>query len=293
MGHNRSSVMESLRPGGLGQPRGERRLGAAVALAVSALLWLIGLLGTGDPYAIVWSAGGLLTCLAGLAVVIGRICVFRGDTWQAALVAAFASLLGPLSAALLVFPPVWRSLRDVPLQWHARGEVDLPGQTEPLEHTPDQAPAQPRERSEVGPLRHTSDEAAATHSRGASLALGLAAATVAFWTGAILIVWLGFASSTLTDGGGVALGLFVSLIVGMVGFVGVLVVQRRRRVLVRFEQVAAVGMVAAIVCVALDGGDLHWEDGNRVSVAFLYPLWALVAILFLWGAAMARKGPAT
>jgi hypothetical protein len=48
-------------------------------------------------------------------------------------------------------------------------------------------------------------------------------------------------------------------------------------------------MVAAIVCVALDGGDLHWEDGNRVSVSFLYWWWSLVAILFLSGAAMVQR----
>jgi hypothetical protein len=42
-------------------------------------------------------------------------------------------------------------------------------------------------------------------------------------------------------------------------------------------------MVVGIVFVALDGGDLHGDDGTRVSVSFLYWVWALVAILFLWG----------
>lgn len=147
---------------------------------------------------------------------------------------------------------------------------------------------QPRERGERRLHRHTPDQAAAVHSRGASLALGLAAATLAFWSGALILVWLAFASSALTDGAGVVLGLSVALIVGMVGFFVVLVAHRRPRVLARVEQVAAAGMVAAIVCVALDRGDLH-SDGDRVSVAFVYPLWTLVAMLFVWGAAIARK----
>jgi hypothetical protein len=271
---------------GLGQPRGKRRLGAAVALAVCALLWLLGLLGTSDPYVTVWFAAGLLTCLAGLAVVIGRICVRRGDAWQAALVAAFASVFGELSPALLLLPPVRRSLRDVPSQWRARRE------TEPAEHTLERASVQSRKQGKVEPLSETPDEAAGTYRRGAALALGLVATTLAFWSSAPVLVWLGFASSTLTDGDGVALGLFLALVVSMAGFVGVLVVQRSRRALARVEQAAASGMVVAIVCVALDGGDLHWSDGNRVSVGFLYWLWALTAILFVWGAALTRiRGP--
>jgi hypothetical protein len=228
------------------------------------MLWLLGSGWTGDPYTIVWRAGGFLTCFAGLAVAIGRARARRGDTWQATFVAAPASLLGPLSALLLSVPAVRRSLREAAFQLRARGE-------------------------ELEALGHTPDQAAVPHRQGASLGLGLAAATVAFWSGAIISVWLAFASSTLTDGGGVFLGLFVTLIVGLFSFVGVLIVQRRRRVLARVEQTAAAGMVAAIVCVALDGGDLHWEDGNRVSVSFLYWLWSLVAILFLWGAAMTRQ----
>lgn len=94
-------------------------------------------------------------------------------------------------------------------------------------------------------------------------------------------------------GDGVAFGLGVALIVGMAGFVGVLVAQFWRRALVGLELAAAAAMVAAIVGVALDGGALHWEDGNRVSVSFLYWPWALVAILFLWAAAVAWKRPQT
>ena len=280
-------MTESSRPGDTAQPRGKRRLGAAIALGVCAFLWLLGLLDTSDPDAIVWFAGGLLTCLGGLAVALGRALVYRGDTWQPALVAAFASLLGPLSAVLLLLPPVWHSLREVPRQFRARNEVV------PFGHTPDQAAAAdapvPAQATVV--YRHTPAQAAAAHSKGASLALGLAAATLAFWSSLLVGVWLAFASETLTDGGWLALALLVVLGVGMVGFVGALVLQSERRVLAGLELIAAACMVASIVFVALERGDLHWSDGARASVGFLYWLWALVAILFLWGGVIARKGP--
>src|SRR5580765_8506856 len=97
-------MSESSSRGDQGLP--ERRFGAAVAVAGCAVLWLLVGWTTGDSFAVVWCAGGLITCLAGLAVAIGRARARRGDTWQAALVAAPASLLGPLSAALLLIPPV-------------------------------------------------------------------------------------------------------------------------------------------------------------------------------------------
>jgi VIT1/CCC1 family predicted Fe2+/Mn2+ transporter len=291
MRHNRLIAMESSRARGVGEPRGKRSVGAAFALGGCAFLWLLGLLGTGDSYAIVWSAAGLLTCLVGLATVIGRICAYRDDWWQPALVTAFASVFAPLSAVLLVLPPVWRSLRDIPSQWRSRGEVAMLLPASDYEHTPDQALAQRRARGKTDPLRYTPDQAAAVHSRGASLALGLVAATLAFWIGAIISVWLAFASSSLTDGAGIMLTVFIALVVGTVSFVAVLTVRRRQRVLAGVEMAAASGMAAAIVCVALGGGNLHWDNGSRLSVDFLYPLWALVAILFPWGAAMARKRP--
>jgi len=104
--------------------------------------------------------------------------------------------------------------------------------------------------------------------QGASLALGLVASTLAFWS-----------------------GLLVALLVGMLAFVGVLAAMRRGRVLAVLEQTAAACMVVAIVFVGLDGGDLHWADGTRASVSFLYWIWAFVAILFLWGSAMTRRRP--
>jgi F0F1-type ATP synthase assembly protein I len=259
------SVIEGSGPAGSGQPRGKRRFSAAVALAVWASVLLLGLLDAG-PAGVVWLASGVLTCLAGLGVAIGRARTGRGDTWQAALVTAPASLLGPLSAALLLVPRVRRSLREVPLQLLARGE-------------------------ELETLGHTPEQAVVAHRQGASLALGLAASTLAFWSGILVGIWLGLAGGTLTDGGWFALGLLVALVVGMLGFVGALVVMRRRRVLALLEQTAAACMVVAIVFVALDGGDLHWDDGTRVSISLLYWVWALVAILFLWGSAMTRRRP--
>jgi hypothetical protein len=104
-------------------------------------------------------------------------------------------------------------------------------------------------------------------------------------------IWLALASSTLTDGGGVSLSLFLAFIVGPVAFVGVLIVQGHRRVLAWVELAAAAAMVGAIICVALDHGDLRWEDGDRLSVSFLYWLWGLTAILFLVGAAVTWERP--
>jgi MFS family permease len=268
MSHNRPGVLANSRPGGAGHPRGKRRFGAAVALGVCVLLWLFGSGWSGDLHAIVWRVAGLLTCLAGLAVAIGRARVRRGDTWQAAFVAAPASLLGPLSAILVLVPPVRRSLREAPVQLRARGE-----ELQALEPTPAQA--------------------AVAYRRGAGVALGLAAAALAFLSAGVIGVWLAFASSTLVGGDGVAFGLLVALVVGMAGFIGVLVAQPWPRVLAALEVSAAGGMVAAMVGVALDGGDLSWTDGNHVSVSFLYWIWALVAVLFLLGAAVTGKRPRT
>jgi hypothetical protein len=278
--------MEDSAAGDPNRPRPKRRFGAAVVLAGLSLLWLRALTGTGDPYAIVWFASACLVCLGGLAVAFGRALAYRGDTWQPAIVAAFASVLGPLSVGLLVLPPVWGSLREVPEQVRARHAVpevaQLPDSTPPL--PPDSPGPAPLVRTQ------TPEQAEAAHRRGTSLALGLAAATLAFASSILVGAWLTFASTTLTDGAWIALALFVVFVVGAVGFVGVLVAQRHERALARLEQVAALGMGAAIVLVAIDRGDLNWSDGNRVSVGFLYLLWGFVAFLFLWGAWSARKG---
>jgi hypothetical protein len=245
---------------------GKRRFGAALALVAFAALWLFASSWSGDPTEVVWRVAGFLTCLAGLAVAIGRARVSRGDTWQAALVAAPASLLGPLSPALLLIPPVRRSLRDVPAQLQARGE-------------------------ELNALGHTSDQAAKAYRRGIALALGLVAATLAFLSSVAIGVWLAFASSTLTDGDGVSMSLLLALSVGPVAFVAVLVVQGHRRALAWVELAAATAMVGAVVCVAFDHGDLNWEDGSHVSVSFLYWLWGLVSVVFLSGAAAIWEWP--
>jgi hypothetical protein len=278
-------VTKSLDPDGRGQPRGKKRPGAAIALGLWALLVSVSLMGSGDSFGVVWGASALLVCLAGLAVVVGRICVRRGDTWQAAVVAAIASFFGPLSAILLAFPSVRRSLRDVPSQWRARGNVEPP---HGLDDTA-AAPAEANARAEMGPLRHTPEQAAGAHRRGAALALGLAAAALAFSSSFVIGLWLVIVGNTLTDGNGVASSAGVAFLVGMIGFVAVLVAYRWRRVLAGVELAAAAGMVVAMIFVALDGGDLHWSDGNHLNVAFLYALWAIPAILFLWGAALARK----
>src|SRR6185369_3573591 len=172
-------MVASPRQDGVGHPRGRRRYGASLALGGCAALWCVGF-GSSDTSVVIWSVGGLLACLAGLAVAIGRARARRGDTWQAALVAAPASLLGPLSAALLLIPPVRRSLREAPVQLRARGE-------------------------ELQALGHTSDQAAAASRRGIALGLGLVAATVALLSSVAIGVWLAFASSTLTDGDGVSM----------------------------------------------------------------------------------------
>jgi hypothetical protein len=236
-----------------------------VALGVSAALWCFGF-GSGDPYVVVWSVTGVLTCLSGLAVALGRARARRGDTRQAALVAAPASLLGPLSASLLLLPPVRRALGEALIQLRARG-------------------------AELEALGHTPEQAAAAYGRGAPLALGVAAAMISFLSSVAIGLWLAFAASTLTDGDWVALSLFVAFVVGSLGFIAVLVLQAYRRVLAGVELAAGAAMIFAIICVAVDGGDLRWEDSGRVSVSFLYWLWALVAILFLLGAAVALRAP--
>ncbi len=300
MGHNRSGVMASGSPGGLFQPRARRRPGAAIALGlwtVVALLWFRVILGDSGAIGIVWFGWDVLTCLVGLAVVIGRTLVGRGDTWQPALITVGASFLGPLSAVLLAFPPVWRSLRDVPLQWRARNEVEWLVPADPLEQTPDRAPAQSSVEGgarqppigEKRPLRHTPAQAASARRRGASVALGLVAAAIAFWSALIVGLWIGLAGGTLTDGNWFGIGLGVAFIVGMAGFVGVLIVQGWPRVLAGVQYAAAAVMLAAVLCIAAEGGDLHWSDGSRLSIGFLYIVWLLVAGLFVWGAVVAGR----
>jgi hypothetical protein len=57
--------------------------------------------------------------------------MYLGGTWRAGLVAAGASFFGPFSAALLLYPPVRRSLREVPSQLRGRAEVELPAVPRP------------------------------------------------------------------------------------------------------------------------------------------------------------------
>jgi hypothetical protein len=240
---------------------GKRRFGAALALVACAALWLFAYGWNADPVDVVWRVSGFLTCIAGLAVAIGRARARRGDTWQAALVAAPASLLGPLSATLLVIPPVRRALREARAQLRASGR-------------------------ELEALGQTPEQAATAYRRGLSLAVGLMAATLSFLSSVAISIWLAFASSTLADGDGVTLSLFLAFLVGLFAFPAVLAVQGHRRVLAWVELAAAAVMVCAVGCVALDHGDLNWEDGSRVSVSFLYWLWGLVALLFVLGAAV-------
>jgi len=107
--------MENAPPGDLAQRRGERRFGAAILLGACAIFWLT-LPGTNGTSEHIYAGAALLTNLAGLAVAFGRACVYRQDTWRVALVAIPASVLGPFSAALLLFPSVRRALREVPKQ---------------------------------------------------------------------------------------------------------------------------------------------------------------------------------
>ena len=127
-------LIESPPSDALGQPRRKRRLGAAVALASCAILWLFNLWEAGRAghvLATVWCATGLVTCLAGLAVAIGRAVVYREGTWRAAIVAACASLFGLLSPGLLMLQPVRRSLREVPSQLHALSDAKVPAVARP------------------------------------------------------------------------------------------------------------------------------------------------------------------
>jgi hypothetical protein len=300
MRHNRPGVTESPRPGGLYQPRARRRPGAAIALGLwtlVALLWFKVVAGDGDVSVVIWFGSDILTCLVGLAVVIGRTVVGRGDTWQPALITVGASFLGPLSALLLALPPVWRSLRELPAQWRARHDVAplVPGEPlvreQPLAVTP--APAQPRADAtagvpsgEKGPLRHTPAQAASAGRRGASVALGLVAAALAFWSALLVGLWIGLAGGTMTDGNWFGIGLGIAFIVGIAGFVGVLMVQGWPRVLAGVQYAAAAAMLAAVLCIAAEG-DLHWGSGSTQSIGFLYPVWFAVAALFLWGAVVA------
>src|SRR6185503_10509686 len=135
------------------------------------------------------------------------------------------------SATLLLLPPVRRSLREAPIQLRAQG-------------------------AELETLGQTPGQAAAAYRRGAALALGLTAATIAFLSSVVIGLWLAFAASTLTDGDGVVLSLSVAFIVGAIGFLAVLIVQGHRRALAGVEIAAGAAMVSAIVFVALDGGDL-------------------------------------
>lgn len=269
------------------QPRGKRRPGAAVALGCCSILWLLQLVDAGDAFGIVWFGTALLTCLGGLAVATGRSLVCRGDTWQAALVAAPASLLGPLSAALLLSPAVRLALGEVEPQIRARNELDELGPDQPPA-TRSQVTAPDSQRSSPA-ARHTPEQAAAAHGKGAALALGLVASTLAFWGSIFLLVWVSFAADTITDGTWFVLSLVVAFVVGAVAFVGVLIAQSRRRILAGIEQGAAAGMLVAIAFVAVEGGALHSTDGSRVGIGFVFALWALVAVLFLGGAAMARR----
>ena len=108
--------MESTPPGVLAQPPVGRRLVAAVVLVAFAVPWLLNLARSGSAFDVVYFGAGLLTCLAGAAVAGGRALVYRRDTWQVALVALPASLLGPLSPALMLLLPVRRAVHELPSQ---------------------------------------------------------------------------------------------------------------------------------------------------------------------------------
>ena len=110
------ATMERTPPRDLAQTRGERRFGAAILLGASAVVWLLTLPAANGTSEHIYAGAALLTNLAGLAVAFGRARVYRQDTWRVALVAIPASVLGPFSAALLLFPSVRRALREVPKQ---------------------------------------------------------------------------------------------------------------------------------------------------------------------------------
>jgi hypothetical protein len=125
--------------------------------------------------------------------------------------------------------------------------------------------------------------------------LGLVAAALAFVTsfGAVLvlgvIIGLACQGCTAPDGDWLFNSLFVTFAAAVVGSVGVAAAGRRPRLLAGVEATAAAGMVVAIVFAALDGGDMHVGDG-RLDASFLYWVFALIATLFVSGAALARRG---
>ena len=126
-------------------------------------------------------------------------------------------------------------------------------------------------------------------------ALGIVAAALAFLTsvGAILVggVYVGLACQgcSSSDGEWLLYSLLVTFVVAWVGLVGALAFDEdQSRLFVGAEGAAAAGMVAAIVCLAVDGGDMHLDD-DRLNASFLYWVFGAIAILFLSGVAVARK----
>ena len=71
------------------------------------------------------------------------------------------------------------------------------------------------------------------------------------------------------------------------------IVHRSGRVLLGLESLAVVGVIAAIVMVAIDGTDIHTDTGGaaleRIDVGFLYPLWVIACALLLAGFACAAR----
>jgi len=95
------------------------------------------------------------------------------------------------------------------------------------------------------------------------------------------------------DGVWLGRGEAVTLLIGAVVTIGAPIVRRSGRVLLGLESLALVGVIVAIVMVAIDGADVHTDTGGaeleRIDVGFLYPLWAIACALLLAAAACAAR----
>jgi hypothetical protein len=95
-------------------PRASWRAGPPIALALWTAVVAVDRL-TAHTLATAWTVFALLCCLCGLLVTVGRSLARRSDGWEPALVAGLASLAGPLSLLLLLFPGVRLALQEIPL----------------------------------------------------------------------------------------------------------------------------------------------------------------------------------